>query len=217
MKQNFFSLTSLEVGPSALKSNVYIFEYAKKVNLIDAWYADVSWLIASIRSNYSGLDNIFLTHGHFDHIDWLTKLFEAFPNVICHINEDEAKFFEDSSLSLSRHFRLFEAYGKNIRTFKSGVFIDGILTVNTPWHTAGSTSFLIEEYGTCFTGDTLFSDNHGRTDLPTGDYDAMRASIWKLFTLDPQTLIYPWHWEYWVMLADIINSESETLKDIFKS
>ncbi|EKE29688.1 MAG: beta-lactamase protein [uncultured bacterium (gcode 4)] len=217
MKNNFFSLTTLEVGLPQLISNVYIFEYGKKVNLIDAWYGDTSPIIASIRNNYPRLDNIFLTHWHFDHIDGLTKLLEAFPYATCYINKEEARFLEDSSLSMSRHFRLFENYRKNFRTFKNGDMIDGILAIGTPWHSIWSTCYHVEEYSTCFTGDTLFSDNHWRTDLPTGDYDAIRASIGKLLTLDPNTVIYPWHWEWWVKLSDVRDSDSETLKLIFSA
>jgi hydroxyacylglutathione hydrolase len=216
MKNNFFSLTSLEVGHPNLISNVYIFEYGNKVNLIDAGYGDISWLIASIRVNYSKLDNIFLTHGHFDHIDGLTKLLEAFPKVKCYINREEANFLEDTSLSMSKYFRMFEGFRENFHAFKSWDKIDGILTIGTPGHTIGSTSYLIEEYNTCFTGDTLFSDNHWRTDLPTGDYDDMRVSIGKLLTLNPNTLIYPWHWERWIRISDVRDSESEMLNQIFK-
>jgi hypothetical protein len=44
----------------------------------------------------------------------------------------------------------------------------------------------------------------------------MRASIGKLLTLDQQTLIYPWHWKYWIKLSEIRDSDSETMKHIFK-
>jgi len=216
MKSNFFSLTTVELGIPELRSNVYIFEYANKVNLIDTWYWDLSWLITSIKNNYPTLDNIFITHGHFDHIDGLMKLLEVFPKVTCHINKEEARFLDDSSLSLSRHFRLFENYRKNFSTFRWGDIVDWVKTISTPWHTIWGTCYLVEEYNVCFTWDTLFSDNHGRTDLPTGDYDSMRSSIGKLLTLDPQTLIYPWHWPYGIKLTEVRDSDSEMLKHIFE-
>ncbi|MBF0977052.1 MAG: MBL fold metallo-hydrolase, partial [Bacteroidetes bacterium] len=43
-------------------------------------------------------------------------------------------------------------------------------------------------------GDVLFAGSIGRTDLPGGDFDLLTSGIrQKLFTLPPDTKVYPGH------------------------
>lgn len=64
----------------------------------------------------------------------------------------------------------------------------------TPGHAAGSVCFYAPDSNFVITGDVLFYQSIGRTDLPTGDYDVLQESIWKkLFTLPETTLVYPGH------------------------
>jgi hydroxyacylglutathione hydrolase len=64
----------------------------------------------------------------------------------------------------------------------------------TPGHAAGSICLYCKESGFVVTGDVLFDGSIGRTDLPTGDYDVLRDSIFqKLYTLPDETIVYPGH------------------------
>jgi len=64
----------------------------------------------------------------------------------------------------------------------------------TPGHADGSVCFYNKEQGFLITGDVLFRDTIGRTDLPTGDLDLLMKSVReKIFTLPDDTLIYPGH------------------------
>ncbi len=64
----------------------------------------------------------------------------------------------------------------------------------TPGHADGSICLYAGEAGIVISGDVLFKDSIGRTDLPTGDYDLLQKSIWgKLFTLPDETVVYPGH------------------------
>ena len=64
----------------------------------------------------------------------------------------------------------------------------------TPGHADGSLCFYSEKDNFVITGDVLFNQSIGRTDLPTGDYDLLQKSIWeKLFTLPDETTAYPGH------------------------
>lgn len=64
----------------------------------------------------------------------------------------------------------------------------------TPGHADGSVCFYNEQQGFVITGDVLFRDTIGRSDLPTGDFDLLMNSIRsKLFTLPPDTVVYPGH------------------------
>ena len=63
-----------------------------------------------------------------------------------------------------------------------------------PGHSPGSICFYNSENNFCISGDVLFYQSIGRTDLPGGDYPTLINSIKnKLFTLPDGTLIYPGH------------------------
>ena len=64
----------------------------------------------------------------------------------------------------------------------------------TPGHAEGSVCFYNEEQGFVITGDVLFKDTIGRTDLPSGNFDQLMRSIkTKLFTLPENTSVHPGH------------------------
>jgi rhodanese-related sulfurtransferase len=64
--------------------------------------------------------------------------------------------------------------------------------MHTPGHTGDSMSFAFEDR--VLTGDTLLIGGTGRTDLPTGDPEALHESLFgKLLKLDPGLLVYPAH------------------------
>lgn len=68
----------------------------------------------------------------------------------------------------------------------------------TPGHTPGSV--MLRTNGVIFSGDTIFLDSIGRTDLPGGDEQAMRRTLRRirklLKDLGPNTLLLPGHGEF---------------------
>jgi len=63
-----------------------------------------------------------------------------------------------------------------------------------PGHSPGSLAFYSPEGKFVITGDALFQQSIGRTDLPGGDYDTLIHSIrTRLLTLPPETVVYPGH------------------------
>ncbi len=67
-----------------------------------------------------------------------------------------------------------------------------IKVLHTPGHTSGCISYVVADR--VFTGDCLLIDGCGRTDFQQGDANTMFDSIHqKLFTLPPDTLVYPGH------------------------
>ena len=66
--------------------------------------------------------------------------------------------------------------------------------LHTPGHTEGSCSFYFEEGGLVISGDTLFHQSVGRTDLPTGSMGTLvRAIKERLFVLPDDTVVFPGH------------------------
>jgi glyoxylase-like metal-dependent hydrolase (beta-lactamase superfamily II) len=67
-------------------------------------------------------------------------------------------------------------------------------TLYTPGHADGSICFFSEKDQFVVTGDVLFRDTIGRTDLPSGDFNLLMNSIHeKLFTLPDDTVVHPGH------------------------
>jgi hydroxyacylglutathione hydrolase len=69
---------------------------------------------------------------------------------------------------------------------------DTVKILHTPGHSPGSISLAGPGY--VLTGDALFNQSIGRTDLPGGDLDTLMRSITdRLFNLDDDTIVYPGH------------------------
>ena len=78
------------------------------------------------------------------------------------------------------------------------ITIEGITCrlIATPGHTAGSCCYYFEDAGILFSGDTLFCESVGRTDLPTGSMSALVRSVReKLLPLPDEVKVYPGHGE----------------------
>ena len=66
--------------------------------------------------------------------------------------------------------------------------------IRTPGHTPGHVSLYEPESKSLFTGDTLFRESIGRTDLPGGDYSwIMRSILDNLLPLGDEVRVYPGH------------------------
>ena len=67
----------------------------------------------------------------------------------------------------------------------------GVQCIHTPGHTPGSQCFLVDK---CLvSGDTLFLDGCGRTDLPGSNVGDMYDSLAKLASLPGETIVFPGH------------------------
>ena len=70
-----------------------------------------------------------------------------------------------------------------------------VKVLHTPGHTPGSICLYAEEQGLLFSGDTLFDQGMGRTDLPGGDETLLYQSLKRLANLPPDTRVFPGHGE----------------------
>ena len=142
---------------------------------------------------------IFLTHAHFDHIFGVKAMKEA-TGAPVYAYEGEKGLCRSSQLNQSAMI------GRPC-TVEPDVWLkDGevtelcgirLKTLATPGHTEGSCCFYAEdEEGGHFliSGDTLFEESVGRTDLPTGSFSDLTRSIREvLFGLPDDTLVFPGH------------------------
>jgi len=87
------------------------------------------------------------------------------------------------------------------------VEVDGVelQVIHTPGHTRGSVCFY--GHGVLFSGDTLFRNSIGRTDLPGGDYNQEMSSIVdKLLMLPDETIVLPGHMDQTTLGAERVQN-----------
>ena len=139
---------------------------------------------------------ILLTHGHFDHIYAANRLRELSGAPICAC-EKEQRMLGDPEINRSVVWADAMTV-KADRFFKDGekVCLAGLdfEVLHTPGHTEGSCCYYFKEEGVLISGDTLFRETYGRTDLETGSHSEMMKSLReKLFVLPPDTKVFPGH------------------------
>jgi hydroxyacylglutathione hydrolase len=187
------------VGPLACNCHILADEATREAVIIDP--GDNA---AEILKRAKGLKVVALlhTHCHFDHMTATRAVKEATGAEIL-IHKSDKAYYDNLAGQYAAFGRMFgEDPGKAhdplpvARYLKDGETISfgkhSLRVLHTPGHTEGSCSFHLE--GKLFSGDTLFCRSIGRTDLPGGNFAQELESIrTKLFTLDPETVVYPGH------------------------
>lgn len=188
-------LRRFAVGPFA--SNCYIIgSEATKEGLVIDPGGDSRKILGEIKNLSLDIKLIVLTHAHIDHVGALKEVKETTgAGVAVHV--DDAKSLRMMGHSLSAPLRLFyPAPPSADRLLEDGNSIEiGDLhfkVIHTPGHTSGGICLLGE--GLVFTGDTLFNQSIGRSDLPGGSHSKLMQSInSKLMALPDSIIVYPGH------------------------
>jgi len=151
-------------------------------------------VIEAINKLNLELEYIFLTHSHPDHLYGAKKMQTKYKKpVYIHSSEMEiikgsveyGKMIGFDNLELPDEIIPFNQDDK----LKFGDLV--IEVIHTPGHSPGSVCFKIEDC--LFSGDTLFKQSVGRTDLPGGSWDKLEKSLKILKNLEPKTKIFPGH------------------------
>lgn len=187
---------SLVVGPLGVNCFILGCETTGEGIIIDAG-DDASRIIDTAEGLGLTISQVVNTHGHFDHVGANRAILDHFKaQLLIH---------EADSPMLARAADVARAYGlqgenspqpeKFLTDGMEIVFGTCRMTVlHTPGHTPGGCCLYLAEEKTVITGDTLFADSIGRTDLPGGSHEQLLESIrTKLFTLPDDVTVYPGH------------------------
>jgi glyoxylase-like metal-dependent hydrolase (beta-lactamase superfamily II) len=161
--------------------------------LIDAPEGVFPWLAGRGLT----VSELWLTHGHFDHILDAGKIAKNFG---CPVRAHTADLPMLDGRVNWRSFGLVVEVPvlRGVHTLTEGdvLTVGGTMAhvLHVPGHSPGSVCFYFAEEGLLFGGDVLFAGGVGRWDLPGGDGAALISGIReKLLPLPPQTRVLPGH------------------------
>ncbi|MEJ2615320.1 MAG: MBL fold metallo-hydrolase [Ignavibacteriaceae bacterium] len=145
------------------------------------------------------IEFLIITHCHIDHILGCRFVKEKFSPVYL-VPKDDLPLLEEAKTQAS-------AFGLDIEApplpdkflYENSDISLGSTKVKiifTPGHSPGEHCLYFEKEKFCLTGDVLFKNSIGRTDLWNGDYSILMESVKnKLLTLPDDVVIYPGHGE----------------------
>jgi hydroxyacylglutathione hydrolase len=164
---------------------------------------DAPFLLEKIRSKKVKVRKLLHTHAHFDHIGQSNTVRRA-TNATLHLHEGDLFLYEALAqqgmlfgASVDTDIGVIDNWLENEERIGFSAESNGLLQVlHTPGHTPGSCSFYCEalDEPVLFSGDTLFANSIGRTDLPGGDQVKLLRSIHqRILPLPEETTCIPGH------------------------
>ncbi len=176
------------VGPIDVNCYIIVTD-DNKLYVIDPG-GDAERVISLLKKENLPLTAILLTHGHIDHISAVKEVSEAFDNAPVYLHEDGMKLYLSPDNSMLPFFPPVNDPVKPVHSIET----DGFEIIHTPGHSRGCVCFYFPKDDILFSGDTLFCESIGRTDLPGGNYNQIIDSInSKILILPENTKVYPGH------------------------
>jgi hydroxyacylglutathione hydrolase len=164
-----------------LDTNCYILANSGKALIIDPG-DDAKKIEDETRKMGVVIESIINTHNHFDHIGADSELKEKFRVNILIDGSDNAGKIADKEIE-----------DQDVLNIGN----EPLRVMHTPGHTPGSVCLFGN--GFVLSGDTLFADGFGRTDMSGGSDKDMAASLRKLDSLIPEgNIVYPGHGESFI-------------------
>lgn len=189
-------LKQLIVGPVATNCYIMMNPDTKETILVDPGDAPVK-IKQKLDEMGSKVIAILLTHGHFDHILAIPALLDAYEDAKLYACEAEADLLTSPAKNCTSMVGrscivepdIYVKDGEKLEL--AGIHME---VIATPGHTKGSCCYYLPEEKILFSGDTMFAESVGRTDLPTGNMGELVRSIRKLIEMLPgDTIVYPGH------------------------
>lgn len=132
---------------------------------------------------------ILLTHAHVDHICAVGALAKTL-NAPVVLDKNDSDLYNSPNNQLPP----FISAAKNLPATIENIQDPDFEIIHTPGHTLGGVCYYFKEFPALFSGDTLFDQSIGRTDLPGGNHQMLIDSINNNLMILPKDLaVYPGH------------------------
>jgi glyoxylase-like metal-dependent hydrolase (beta-lactamase superfamily II) len=158
---------------------------------------DVERIMTVVQQRGLTIVSIVNTHGHFDHVGGNRQLKEVTGAELLIHPADEPMLAKVASVAGMYGLQAENSPAPD-RLLEDGMLLSfgkqQLRVIHTPGHTPGGCCLYLESEQKLISGDTLFADGVGRTDLPGGSHAQLVDSIrTRLFTLPPQVQVWPGH------------------------
>ena len=141
------------------------------------------------------------THLHFDHIWGITYLLDRY-GIKTKASKLDEYLIEWNKMSAI--FMNIDNKEKELLNYNSFIWLEHIPSkivigeytfqiISTPGHSPGSVSLYNESKGVLFSGDVLFENAYGRTDLEGGDSELLKHTITSLLKFPNEVMVFPGH------------------------
>lgn len=159
---------------------------------------DAREVLEFVRDKGLSLRAVLLTHGHLDHIVGVRDLLPLVGGEV-YVSGGDADMLRRPSEAMQTALRMRCDGISDFRTVSEGMVLEigafRIEVLETPGHTPGGVCYLIREgeESVLASGDTLFAQSVGRTDLPGGEPSRLDDSLRKLSKLPDSLVVLPGH------------------------
>jgi len=154
---------------------------------------DLDETLKYIKNNNLSIGGAFVTHGHYDHS---LGMKEIKNNIFMNLDDEFLARNPQDQIGKLLNGLTLEQYDGEIKDIYSHQY-EFLKVYSNPGHTVGSVSFEFPNLGSIFTGDFVFKESIGRTDLYSGSIESMKDSINNIFVnFDKSFDIFPGHGEY---------------------
>lgn len=143
----------------------------------------------------------WLTHGHYDHFVGTAYPESVVLGIPTHMHPKDEILFREGSTTMTGAIPFIQNSPKPVMDLEDGKTLNvgkySFTVLFTPGHAPGHCCFYCPAAGWLFSGDLIFCQDYGRTDLTGGNETQLFRSIReKVLTLPPETLILPGHEDY---------------------
>ena len=192
-------ITTLPIGPVSANCYIICDEKTKIGAVIDPGDFTPSLLKAIKDAGIEELKYILCTHGHFDHIQGVSRLKEKYPESEILIGEKDCVALSDSVVSLASFFGapFYPTVADRVLNGGDKITIGEITfdVISAPGHSEGGVMYYSKDEKAIFTGDTIFKGSIGRTDFNGGSMTVLVNTLQKIKRLPEDVKIYSGHGE----------------------
>jgi hydroxyacylglutathione hydrolase len=182
------------VGPVATNVHLLADPGSREAIAIDTAIPSLAWVTTELADRGWTLRLIVSTHGHWDHVGDNAAV-QAHTGADIAVHPDDRHMLEAPAPVFPPPFEIPPSVPA-VDLAEGGEVRFGALrlrVLHTPGHTPGSVCLLDEDEGVLYSGDTLFAQGWGRTDLPGGDAGLIAGSLARLAELDDRVTVHPGH------------------------
>ena len=161
----------IPIGPMQNFSYLIADEESKEAAVVDPGW-EIEKISEIAKKHDLNIKFILITHSHYDHIDKVKEIADA-TDATVYVHKEDLDEIKNKGVDK------IKTIGENDEIYVGKIKVK---VLHTPGHSPGSVCYLVGNK--LITGDTLFVENIGRTDLPGGDPRVIAESLKKLKKLD---------------------------------